>query len=95
MAGKGGRIPNAVDMRRMQRAISYVTAYDMGIEEQDFTLFLELVREEKDHEQMMQSLAQFTWLLLKSIDESGYDKRRVLGWYGKKFALTAEEMGGD
>jgi len=89
-----GREPKTADIERMQRAIALITAYDVGYEDGDFDLFVELAQEEEHPEAIMQTLAQFNWLLLRSLDESGYPKSEILEWYGSRFALAAEETRG-
>jgi hypothetical protein len=81
-----GRAPNRTDLERMQRALAMVTAYDMGIEENDFTTFKELTQGETDPVGMIQALSQMSWLMLKSLESQGVKKRKVLEWYGQRFA---------
>lgn len=87
-----GRPPNTMDVERMSRAIALVTAYDLGVEEEDFTPYLTLIREEEHPEALVQSLAQLSWLFLEAIEKTGFDKGRVLDWYGGKFAQKREEL---
>jgi hypothetical protein len=86
-----GRAPNLTDLRRMQRALALVTAYDLGSEEKDFDQYVALSKEESEPEAMVHALTQFAWLLLKSFEEQGIPRANVLDWYGKRFALSAEE----
>jgi hypothetical protein len=81
-----GRAPNQTDLVRMQRALAMLTAYDIGIEENDFDLFKELTEGETDPVGAIQALSQLSWLMLKSLETQGVDKREVMTWYGQRFA---------
>jgi hypothetical protein len=87
-----GREPTKMDMERMKRAVSYVTAYDLGVKECDFKDFIALVNEEDEPLALVQTLAQFSWLLLKSMEASGVSKEQVLSWYGMQFAVSSEKL---
>jgi len=86
------RKPNEIDIKRVQKALAYVTAYDTGIQDEDFDVFTQLLADETDNKGMVQALAQFSWMLLSSLDECGPTKEDVLRWYGLKFANALEEM---
>lgn len=87
-----GRPPNSMDVERMSRAIALVTAYDLGVEEEDFTPYVNLLKEEEHPEALNQSLAQLSWLFLQAIEQAGFERERVLDWYGRKFAAKREEL---
>jgi hypothetical protein len=88
-----GREYTSSDMRRMQQALAIVTAYDMGVEPNEFDTFKELVDEAiANDDKMVESLAQFAWMLIRSIEaSSGVDRTNVLKWYGERFAYGAEQ----
>lgn len=75
----------------MQRALALVTAYDLGSEEKDFEAYVALSKEEGEPEAMIHALTQFAWLLLKSFENQGVPRENILDWYGKRFAVSAEE----
>ncbi len=87
-----GRAPNSADIQRMQRAVAIVTSYDMGTEDNDFKAYMGLIEDEEHPEAMMHALAQFSWLMLQAMDQTGMDKTRVLDWYGRKFAVKCQEL---
>lgn len=90
-----GRPPNIMDMERMQQALALVTAYDMGTQEGEFTPYMDLIAEHDHPEAMMHSLAQFSWLLLRAVENlPNVDREQVLNWYGVKFAQKGEELRG-
>lgn len=84
-----GRHPTSTDLERMQQVLALVTAYDEATETNEFELFRELIKE--SDERLVESLAQFSWLLLRSIEASAdVTREEVLQWYGLRFALGAE-----
>lgn len=85
-----GRPPNQLDVKRMKEAVALVTAYDLGVETNDFSTYLELAKETS--EGMTQGLSQLAWLFLQAMENSGIPKYKVLDWYGYKFAVKHEEM---
>lgn len=88
-----GRPPSQLDVERMKKALSLVVAYDMGTKENEFQDYKELVREEDDQEKLVEALAMFSWMLVRSFEETGVaDRETVLQWYGMKFAESAEKM---
>lgn len=87
-----GRKPTAQDYRRMQRSLALVTAYDIGVEEGDFTEFLELVNDDDRPMTTIHSLVQFSWLLLEAMEQHGFNKEQVLHEHGLNLAVTAEKM---
>jgi hypothetical protein len=84
-----GRAPNQTDLHKMRRALALTTAYDVGIEENDFTVYKQLLAEEEDPQGLIQALSQFSWLMLKSLETQGVPRNRVLAWYGQRFARKA------
>lgn len=86
------RPPSDIDLKRVKKALAYVTAYDFGTETGEFESFIELLHDEDDPAGMTQALAQFAWMLLNSLDEMGPAKQQVLNWYGVKFAVHQEEL---
>lgn len=84
-----GRHPTSTDLERMQQALALVTAYDEATETDEFELFRDLISE--DDGQLLESTAQFAWLLLRSIEASSDVTRdEVLQWYGLRFARGVE-----
>lgn len=87
-----GRHPTSLDIERMKKALAYVTAYDMGTEENEFAEFVGLLKEEEEPTRMTESLAMFSWLLLQSMNDSGLDKEDILAWYGLRFEEHASSL---
>lgn len=85
-----GRNPTKRDLRRMQKVVALVTAYDLGTREGDFSVYREILREEKRGSRTLQSAIAFAWLLVRTMEENGMDREEVLDWYGKRFAVAAE-----
>lgn len=85
-----GRHPTTTDLERMQQALALVTAYDEATDTDEFELFRSLIKE--SDERLVETLAQFAWLLLRSIEASAEDVTRedVLRWYGLRFAQGVE-----
>lgn len=77
----------------MKKALSLVVAYDIGTTENEFAEFKEIVNDpDEPPEKMVEALSMFSWMLLKSFEESGVDKDMVLQWYGMRFAEHAERL---
>lgn len=85
------RKPTANDFREMQKAVEILTAYDLGVEESDFSIYLELVNN-ANHAKLTRLLVQFSWLMLEAMDQRGYDKHQVLAEHGLNLAVTAESL---
>jgi hypothetical protein len=80
-----GRRYNVRDMERMQEALAIVTAYDMGTEPNEFSVYKELLDSSEDY--IKDSLAQLAWVFLKSLEgATPATKEEVLAWYGQRFA---------
>lgn len=85
-----GRNPTSMDLEKMSRSVAIVTAYNQATEEDEFALFRELVDDEG--EQLSEHLAQFAWLLLRTIEASNkVTREEVLQWYGMRFAEASAE----
>lgn len=83
-----GRNPTTYDMKLMSETISLVTAYDIGVEEDDFALFRKQMADADDN--LLENMTQTAWLFLRSIAaSSGHDAEDILAWYGQKFAEKA------
>jgi len=83
-----GRQPTKYDLAKMSEAVALITTYDIGVDDEDFTLFRHHVRD--TDETMVEPLAQLAWLMLKSIAaSSGHETEDILAWYGQKFAEGA------
>lgn len=88
-----GHNPTILDVQRLQEALAVVTAYDVGVAEEDFELFGDMVAGTKDHAcSSVQALAQLAWLFLRSMEERGVDRGDVLQWYGNQFATAIQGM---
>ena len=87
-----GRPPSALDIERMKKALAAVVAYDIGTEENEFVDFKQIIEDEDDPAKLAEFLAMFSWMLLKSFEESGIDKQEVLQWYGMRFAEHSERL---
>lgn len=85
-----GRNPTKRDLRKMQRVVSLVTAYDLGTRTGDFTIYKGILKEESDTDKTTDTAIAFSWLLLKAMEEHGIDRDAVLDWYGKRFAIATE-----
>ena len=88
-----GRPPSALDIERMKKALALVVAYDIGTEENEFAEFKQLAKNaDEKPEKMIEALSMFSWMLIKSFEESGADKDEVFQWYGMRFAEHAERL---
>ena len=83
-----GRNPTKYDLAKMSEAVALITTYDIGVDEEDFSLFRKQVTDADT--EMVEPLAQLAWLMLKSIAaSSGYETEDILAWYGQRFAEGA------
>lgn len=78
----------------MQQALAMVTAYDLGVQDDEFGIFKDVMDNyEENPWTMAQALTQLAWLFLRSLEEQGPPSRKdVLVWYGKQFADTIEAL---
>jgi hypothetical protein len=86
------REPSSMDIDQMKHALGLITAYDLGVETEDFVEFLAQLSEDDHPQATVKALSQFVWLLLHSMESHGYSKRRILSWYGCRFACAAEDI---
>lgn len=79
----------------MKEALGLLTAYDVGVREDEFDLFGDVIGEIEHPTAMLQAMTQLAWLLLKSMEAQGAPREDVMAWYGTQFATTLEEMSGE
>lgn len=88
------RQPTPEDLERLNRAIAFITAYDLGEETGDYNEFANLTNEAlwDDPVEAVRASAQLSWMLLESIASAGISKEKILSWYGIKFMDRAESL---